>query len=272
MVRALNRGHLDKMSRWTENLYTRALQREVMSNTQTSKSNTATVAESQNAPAKTSEKSLVKLEPRKFEDMSDEERTEYLQRVIDEKPKTDSVLISERLKKAGVMRIPSDRLVKMTYDVRHAIAGSAMQVLKAGQQIENIALQAVSEGFTPQEARIYVKVMCNIDGTMTVTDKTIRRSFAKHPELAPAIESNKTTKAGQDSKAQREKEMTPEQKEGLKPIILPPAACVAIAKYQKEGCIVYLRGSAYVKVKPKVISETVEKSTNGEQRTRRVRK
>lgn len=203
----------------------------------------------------------------RFADMSDEQKKEYLQRIMDEKPKDqDTAMLYQELAKAGIGRIPSPAIIRATFDVRRSLASGAMQLLSVGEQVQKIGLACVADGWTPQEARAYVQFTIRKLGIIgegsPVSDKTIRRAFASHPQLMAAVDVSKTRKdATPEAAAEREKAKTPEQKEGLTAILLPPAACEAIAKYaaKKEGCILYIKGKSYAKVKASVVHERVVK-------------
>lgn len=220
------------------------------------KSEEKTAESSSNVSTSETNTAIVKLS---FDNMTDEQQKAYLEKIASEKQTDkDGQLMYERLQKAGISRIPSAKLLRMTHEARTGMAEVGLTLLKTGNIIRDIGIQCVTDGWTPKEARAYInKIVLDSDGIRQVSERTVRRVFARTPQLAEAVE-DKHTPQTQKEKAEAKKS---DPDAGLTKIILPPAACVAIAKHADKGCILYLKGKEYNKVKAKV--ETEQKGSDG---------
>ena len=213
-----------------------------------SKTSNANTNGAENNSAKTNGK-VQAVEHTKTPEEIAQERIATLERIANEKKSDlDTAMLYEKIAKDGLMP-PNDEVVNLALKARRELASGMLSGFKARELLRQAYDAAREQGYDPQAARSIVEFLVVRDGKRLLNERTVRNAL---PQEAKDPRKNRGA-TGDQSQAPRPK--TPEELEGMKEMIIPPAAAQGIAKYAEKGlgCIVVYKNNHFVKIKPAVI-------------------
>lgn len=183
----------------------------------------------------------------KFDKLADDAKVKLLERVIaDKKPHLDAQFLFQELSKANIMQRPSDSLVDMAFDIRRNLATGELGFMKAKPAIVSFYNQAITEKFTPYQARKLCFVLVCQNGQL-LSDRQLRRYL---PEEAKQTE-HEPTATIEIAEAKKAIAIA-EGIEGTTEVFLPAPLAKEIVDMYAGGMFtfrLYMKGKTIIKVK-----------------------